>query len=1104
MKCVFVLFLLGVSMVQAQLPSMSVVDSGRRHDLELQSLELSVDIQGRYAETVMTVAFFNDTKRNQEGEFTLPLPEGATVSNYALEVNGKMREASVVEKERAVNAYESIKRQNIDPGIVTREKGNIYRTKIFPVLPKRAKAVRIGFVHELEEVDGKLVYAFPFALKKMVENVTIRVSGDVEKVSFPSKMGRMQEDERVKFVESKRVVLDGKLEIVSKLAPEKSIRGQVGEEVYIDLVTAIPDRVLRAEASKPNTVSLFWDASVSGYRRDLKKEMQVLDALFKKLGNVDVKLTVVDLHADYQGKYEVRGGDWSQLKQQINQIDYAGVANWGAVDFKDRNADRILFVGEGALHLPLQKLSPRGVVHILDSSALADPDLPLLGLAEATGGRVMDVRAEKVAAMAEEIIKLRPRLIEVKGYFDSTYVQAEGEKLRIIGKCKTDRTDGIVLKFGYGQEVMLVETLSDAAFAQTNGEVLRKLWAQRKLAEMEREDFTTQGPTQAILKHCQQYHLVSDSTAMIVLERFEDHLRYQIPPPEPDLLEKYEQEVGSYARSRWSERFQGTVHGAQLDHGRRYNWYQKSYPWMEYQLYPRYIRVEQWTHAQASVFTKEQLADTNHQVFLKWMDEVKALVHGKDKVKSKEDLKQWMQRLEEVKESGAQLTGTPIKVPEHEFAVSVRGLVNDGKTITLDKGATLKQAIEKAGGIYDDEIGDRVAIYRNADRAIYNTVSKDYKPQQLFPGDMVVVMPPMLDGDLLLSDGFSADPFSDGGLEVTKDSTARASKRAAVEQSTLPLGVDWRAGGGDSGKAGGKLPVRRLNGVELSGKVQPVIEAKSPAGNVSDVLESGDVWQAYLNLKGTASRDVKLKVAKKLYEQKDGHKARRVLSSIYGLKSGISVQDMRAAAYHMIAMGDGKGADELLALIQVADPEDELVFYDRWLAMGRTSKLCAEQWVVNWLSCHVKFFEHWRLWRNVQAMEMTRLKFLPNEEDFYGAVAFFDSLVYPSDIRIVVCSSQVDQGAYLRVTDPAEVQATPNRVSETGGWCAAQNGLADYMVRKAMPGSYRLELGSSQPATYLVQVYTHWGRENETRQVYVVEVPGDGELHEAGQIDFGL
>ena len=40
----------------------------------------------------------------------------------------------------------------------------------------------------------------------------------------------------------------------------------------------------------PQSIGLFWDASLSSTKRDLKKEVDLLDAYFKELRNVEVTL----------------------------------------------------------------------------------------------------------------------------------------------------------------------------------------------------------------------------------------------------------------------------------------------------------------------------------------------------------------------------------------------------------------------------------------------------------------------------------------------------------------------------------------------------------------------------------------------------------------------------------------------------------------------------------------------------------------------------------------------------------------------------------------------------------------------------------------------
>ena len=141
----------------AQAQSLTIKDrAGKRVPLHVDRLQLGVSVIGEVALTTLTLRFQNHTDRMQEGEFLMELPAGATVSDYALEVNGELRESVAVEKERARYAYETIKRQMIDPGIVEREANNVYRTRVFPIPPKGTKELRIGYVERLSAVPEDL------------------------------------------------------------------------------------------------------------------------------------------------------------------------------------------------------------------------------------------------------------------------------------------------------------------------------------------------------------------------------------------------------------------------------------------------------------------------------------------------------------------------------------------------------------------------------------------------------------------------------------------------------------------------------------------------------------------------------------------------------------------------------------------------------------------------------------------------------------------------------------------------------------------------------------------------------------------------------------
>src|SRR4051812_39452897 len=65
--------------------------------VRLAKAEVSAVVDGPLAEASMLLTFANDQPRVLGGELVFPLPEGATVTGYGLDVNGTMVDGVAVE-----------------------------------------------------------------------------------------------------------------------------------------------------------------------------------------------------------------------------------------------------------------------------------------------------------------------------------------------------------------------------------------------------------------------------------------------------------------------------------------------------------------------------------------------------------------------------------------------------------------------------------------------------------------------------------------------------------------------------------------------------------------------------------------------------------------------------------------------------------------------------------------------------------------------------------------------------------------------------------------------------------------------------------------------
>src|SRR4051812_28604425 len=132
------LTLLGLATASAQEgtrrpPTIWIPPSPDLVPLQLTVADVRVQVRGHLAATTIELNFYNPNARVLEGELIFPLGEGQTISGYALEVEGKLRQAVSVPKEKAREVFEDIVRRGIDPGLAELTQGNVFRTRIYPI-----------------------------------------------------------------------------------------------------------------------------------------------------------------------------------------------------------------------------------------------------------------------------------------------------------------------------------------------------------------------------------------------------------------------------------------------------------------------------------------------------------------------------------------------------------------------------------------------------------------------------------------------------------------------------------------------------------------------------------------------------------------------------------------------------------------------------------------------------------------------------------------------------------------------------------------------------------------------------------------------------------
>jgi Ca-activated chloride channel homolog len=141
---------------------------------------VDVTIKDAVARTSIDQEFFNPTGARLEGVYIFPLPPGAVIRDFSMEIDGKIVPAELLDAAKARRIYEDIVRSMRDPGLLEYIGNGAFRVRIFPIEPRSAKRVKLSYSEVLHTDGGLHRYTYPLNTEKFsaapLEDVSIRVN----------------------------------------------------------------------------------------------------------------------------------------------------------------------------------------------------------------------------------------------------------------------------------------------------------------------------------------------------------------------------------------------------------------------------------------------------------------------------------------------------------------------------------------------------------------------------------------------------------------------------------------------------------------------------------------------------------------------------------------------------------------------------------------------------------------------------------------------------------------------------------------------------------------------------------------------------------------
>jgi Ca-activated chloride channel family protein len=147
--------------------------------LPIKSIKIDTKIASQVATTHVEQIFRNDTNATLEGTYFFPIPEHASITEFAIWDGDRRLVGEVRSREEARRIYDEIVRRQRDPGLLEYAGKNLFQASIFPIPPHADKKLEITYSQVLQAESGTVAYRYPLGTGRQIAQIGT-VSGRVE------------------------------------------------------------------------------------------------------------------------------------------------------------------------------------------------------------------------------------------------------------------------------------------------------------------------------------------------------------------------------------------------------------------------------------------------------------------------------------------------------------------------------------------------------------------------------------------------------------------------------------------------------------------------------------------------------------------------------------------------------------------------------------------------------------------------------------------------------------------------------------------------------------------------------------------------------------
>ena len=147
--------------------------------LPIKSIKIDTRIASQVATTHVEQIFRNDTDATLEGTYLFPIPDQASITEFAIWDGDRRLVGEVRSREEARRIYDEIVRRQRDPGLLEYAGKDLFQASIFPIPPHSDKKLEITYSQILKAESGTVAYRYPLGTGRQITQIGT-VSGRIE------------------------------------------------------------------------------------------------------------------------------------------------------------------------------------------------------------------------------------------------------------------------------------------------------------------------------------------------------------------------------------------------------------------------------------------------------------------------------------------------------------------------------------------------------------------------------------------------------------------------------------------------------------------------------------------------------------------------------------------------------------------------------------------------------------------------------------------------------------------------------------------------------------------------------------------------------------